>query len=486
MITSNPQNRRSFFGGVASGITATAMSYVLNRDLYGAETLEHQSDKASPIPDVKPRRPHHEPSATAMIHLFMNGGPSQMDLFDPKPVLDKNHGKEYFDKIAGEVEFPRQAGALMRSPFRFAKHGECGMTVSSAMPHLAQQVDKMAFIRSMYTSNLTHEPAIYKMHSGSEFIGRPAIGSWVTYGLGTENQNLPAYVVLDDPLGLPVNGIDSWQSGYLPPVYQGTRFRAKGAPVLNLKAEFHRPDPVAELERELIAKLDAIHKRQRPRRPQLDARMATYELAARMQIAATDALDLNQETKATQNLYGIDNPTTESYGRRCLIARRLIERGVRFAQLFINSQIWDNHSDLGNSLKRACDRTDKPIAGLLEDLQQRGLLDTTLVVWGGEIGRLPIAQLPASKDASKAGRDHNKNAFCTWMAGGGIKAGTVYGATDEMGFSSVENRVSVADFHATILHQLGLHHHQLFFERNGLKERLTGVEEPRIVQEILA
>jgi len=236
----------------------------------------------------------------------------------------------------------------------------------------------------------------------------------------------------------------------------------------------------------LIAKLDSIHKRKRPRRPQLDARMATYELAARMQIAATDALDLSQETKATHAMYGIDNSTTESYGRRCLIARRLIERGVRFAQLFINSQIWDNHSDLGNSLKSACDRTDKPIAGLLQDLEQRGLLDTTLVVWGGEIGRLPIAQLPSNKDASKAGRDHNKNAFCTWLAGGGIKPGTVFGATDEMGFASVEDRVGVADFHATILHQLGLHHHDLFIERNGLKERLTGVEEPRIVNEVLA
>jgi hypothetical protein len=374
----------------------------------------------------------------------------------------------------------------MKSAFRFAQRGECGMWVSDALPHFAEQVDKVSLIRSLYSTNLTHEPALYKIHSGSEFIGRPSMGAWVSYGLGTVNQNLPAYVVLDDPLGLPVNGIDNWTSGYLPPQYQGTRFRATGAPVLDLKPDFDEPEVVTQLERDLIARLDRLHQAKRPERPQLAARISSYELAARMQLEASDALDLSQESQATLAMYGIDQKVTESYGRRCLIARRLIERGVRFVQLYINSQIWDNHGNIATSLKEACDRTDKPIAGLLADLQQRGLLDETLVLWGGEMGRLPIAQLPADKDASKAGRDHNKNAICTWLAGGGVKRGFTLGETDELGFAAVTDRVAVEDWHATILLLLGLDHETLSIERNGLNERLTGVTHPRIVQEILA
>ena len=406
--------------------------------------------------------------------------------FDPKDELNKRHGEDYFNKIAGEVEFPEAAGALMKSPFQFAQRGECGAWVSDVMPHFATQVDQVSLIRSMYSTNLTHEPALYKIHSGSEFIGRPSLGAWVSYGLGTENQNLPAYVVLDDPLGLPVNGIDNWTSGYLPPLYQGTRFRATGAPVLDLKPDFAEPESITHLERELIGRLDHLHQVERTERPQLAARISSYELAARMQLAASSALDLTQESAATLKMYGIGQPVTESYGRRCLIARRLIERGVRFVQLFINSQIWDNHSNIGTSLKEACDRTDQPVAALLADLKQRGLLDSTLVLWGGEMGRLPIAQLPGDKDPNKAGRDHNKNAICTWMAGGGIKGGFVLGKTDELGFAAVENRVSVEDWHATILHLLGLHHESLFIDRNGLKERLTGVTQPRIVTEVIA
>lgn len=360
------------------------------------------------------------------------------------------------------------------------------MWVSDVMPHFAGQVDQVTMIRSMHSTNLTHEPALYKMQSGSEFIGRPTLGAWVSYGLGTENQNLPAYVVMDDPLGLPVNGIDNWTSGYLPPLYQGTRFRATGAPVLDLKPDFAEPESITRLERELIARLDRLHQRERPERPQLAAKISAYELAARMQLEASDALDLSRESSQTLDMYGITHPTTESYGRRCLIARRLIERGVRFVQLYINGQIWDNHGNIGTALKDACDRTDKPIAGLLADLKQRGLLDSTLVLWGGEMGRLPIAQLPGDKDPAKAGRDHNKNAICTWMAGGGVKSGFVLGATDELGFEAVEDRVSVEDWHATILHLLGLHHDGLFVERNGLRERLTGVTHPRVVTEIIA
>jgi hypothetical protein len=468
-------SRRSFFNGMAGGICGAALLHLLGRDL-----------RASAPIDFKPRPAHFPAKARSVIHLFMNGGPSQMDLFDPKPQLDAHHGQPYFSKIAGEVENPASAGALMRSPFRFARHGQSGMWVSDALPHLAGAADDIALIRSMHTTNLTHEPAVYMIHSGKEGPGRPALGSWVVYGLGSENQNLPAYVVLDDPLGLPVNGVESWQSGFLPPVFQGTRFRSTGSPVLNLRPEVERPADVVRTESDVLAALDQLHRRQRPGQPDLDARISSYELAARMQLAATDALDLTKESAAVLDMYGVGRAPTDSYARRCLIARRLVERGVRFVQLFINGQIWDNHSALAAELKGACERTDRPIAALLRDLKQRGLLDSTLVVWGGEFGRLPIAQLPPDKDERKAGRDHNKNAFCTWMAGAGIKGGTTYGATDDLGLSAVADRVSVPDWHATILHLLGLHHDQLYLELNGLKEKLTGVKEAKVVKGILA
>jgi hypothetical protein len=470
--------RRDFFRHASTGLCGAALAYLLGND--------SPLSAAEPHADLKPRPPHFPARAKSVIHLFMNGGPSQMDLFDPKPMLEKLHGKPYFDKIAGEVEFQKDAGAIMRSPYKFKQYGQCGAWVSEVMPHLASVVDDIAFIRSMYTTNLTHEPAIYIIQSGKMGPGRPAWGSWVVYGLGSENQNLPAYVVLDDPLGLPINGVENWQAGFLPPVYQGTRFRSTGSPVLNLKPDSERPAAIAKAERDLIAKLDQIHKEERPGQPVLDARIASYELAARMQLAATDALDIAQEPLKIQEMYGVGKQPTDSYARRCLIARRLVERGVRFVQLFINAQIWDTHSNLGAELKAACDRTDQPITALIRDLKQRGLFDSTLLVWGGEFGRLPIAQLPADKNPAKAGRDHNKNAFCTWMAGGGVKGGTTYGATDELGFASVEDKVSVRDWHATILHLLGLKHDQLYVEMNGLKEKLTGVEEAHVVKGILA
>ena len=475
-------NRRGFFHRVSSGLHGAALTYLISRDVRG------MSDRraTSPFLDLQPRPPHFAPKARSVIHLFMNGGPSQMDLFDPKPMLDKHHGESYSDKLAGELEFVKDAGALMRSPFRFQRHGECGAPVSEVMPRLAGVVDELAFIRSMHTTNLTHEPAVYLIQTGKMGPGRPTVGSWVVYGLGSENENLPAYVVLEDPLGLPVNGVENWDAGFLPPVFQGTRFRSTGSPILNLKSDVERPSEIVELERDLVSRLDRIHQRARPGQPQLDARIASYGLAARMQLAATDALDLGRESQETRELYGIGREPTDSYGRRCLIARRLVERGVRFVQLYLNGQVWDNHTSLAKDLKMACDRTDQPIAALLTDLKRRGLLESTLVVWGGEFGRLPIAQLPPDKDERKAGRDHNKNAFCTWMAGAGIKGGTTHGATDELGLAAVENRVSVADWHATILHLLGLHHDQLFLDQNGLKEKLTGVSEARVIKEILS
>ena len=470
--------RRSFFASVGAGLHGAALLHLFGDGLFAGES--HTA------PDLQPRPAHFPARAKSVIHLFMNGGPSQMDLFDPKPALDKHHGEPYFNKIAGEVENVKDAGALMRSPFKFAQHGQCGMWVSDALPQLARHVDDLALIRSLFTTNITHEPALYIIQTGQMPSGHPALGSWVVYGLGSESQNLPAYVVLDDPLGLPINGVENWHAGFLPPIYQGTRFRSTGSPVLNLRPETADPPRVAQLQRDLLQQLDALHQRGRPHQPNLGARIASYELAARMQMSATDALDLSQETAATQTLYGIGREPTDSYGRRCLIARRLVERGVRFVQLYINAQIWDNHTALATDMKAACERTDLPIAGLLRDLKQRGLLDETLVIWGGEFGRLPIAQLPPDKDERKAGRDHNKNAACCWLAGGGVKGGTTYGSTDDLGFAAVENRVSVPDWHATILHLLGLHHEELFVNEHGLKEKLTGVQLARVVREILA
>lgn len=469
-------SRRGLFLRFGTGVCGAALATLLQRDAIAAPRSF----------DLLPKQPHFAPKATAVIHLFMNGGPSQMDLFDPKPELDKHHGEPYFNKIAGEVEFPDAAGQLMRSPFKFAQHGKSGTWVSDAMPYLAECVDDMAVIRSVHTANLTHELALYHIHSGHTFAGYPSLGSWVTYGLGSENQNLPAYVVLDDPAGMPINRTQNWQPGFLPPLYQGTRFRAAGEPLLNLKREYAEPDAVTAAERNLIGTLDRLHRIRRPLQPQLDARIASYELAARLQLTASDALDLSQETADTLKNYGIGEAKTDSYGRRCLIARRLVERGVRFVQLFIEGQIWDNHGEIGTSLKSACLKTDQPIAALLKDLKQRGLFDSVLVMWGGEMGRLPIAQLPADKDERKAGRDHNKNAMVQWLAGAGVKSGTVLGETDELGMAAVKDKVSVTDFHATMLHLLGLDYHRLSFPRNGLDEKLTGVSEARVVTEVLA
>jgi hypothetical protein len=339
----------------------------------------------------------------------------------------------------------------------------------------------------MFNTHPNHEPALFKIQSGRLLPGLPSLGSWVVYGLGSENQNLPAYIVLDDPqANLPVNTVQNWQSGYLPPLYQGTRMRPTGSPVLNLNPEQEHPDEIVRLSRDLLKKLDRIHQKERTGQLQLEARISSYELAARMQLKASDALDLKQESKETLKMYGVGNAVMDNYARRCIMARRLVERGVRFVQIYTKGQMWDNHSNISTSLKACCDHTDQPVAALLKDLKQRGLLKDTLVVWGGEFGRMPIAQMRSGTDPKKAGRDHGPAGFSIWMAGGGIKGGTNYGATDDIGYKATADRVSVTDWHATILHALGLHHQKLYFERNGLHERLTGVVAPRVVKEIFA
>ena len=482
--------RRSFMGSVADGLQGAALAWLFSRDLYGGSGLlaaeEHRKPRRGAF-DLLPKPTHFEPRAKAVIQLMMQGGPSQVDLFDPKPELDRHHGKSILKEIAKDLSSPEAAGGLMRSPFSFARHGQSGMWVSELLPHLSKHVDDIALIRSMFNTNQNHEPAIYKIQSGKTMPGLPSLGAWISYGLGSETQDLPAYVVLDSPDGrLPVNHVQNWQSGYLPPIYQGTRMKSKGSPILDLKPEKEVPSEVERVSRDLLRKLDRIHRDQRPRQLRLDARIASYELAARMQLSASDALDVTRETPKTLAGYGIGAKETDAYGRQCLLARRLVERGVRFVQVYPAGQQWDNHSNIGSSLPNICRATDKPIAGLLTDLKQRGLMNDVLVVWGGEFGRLPIAQMRPGSDPKKAGRDHGPNGFSVWFAGAGIKGGSVHGSTDEIGWRAVENRVSVNDWHATILHLLGLNNEELFFEKHGFRERLTVVENVRIVKEIMA
>lgn len=407
-----------------------------------------------------------------------------MDLFDPKPVLDSMHGEPF----PGDVEeignqSTADIGVMMGGQYKFARHGQSGMWMADILPYTSRMADDICLINSMWTDHPNHDNALYKIQSGRLFMGYPTLGAWTIYGLGSESQNLPAYVVLTDPLGPPRNGTRNWTAGFLPPTFQGTRFRPAGSPILNLKPQYDEPAAVSQAARHLLNQLDEIHRRRRPYSPELDARIESYGLAARMQLSAGEALDLSRESLATHSMYGVGLSATDSFARRCLLARRLVERGVRFVQIFLEEQPWDSHADLASNHRGACTRTDQPVAGLLQDLKQRGLLDSTLVIWGGEFGRTPTTQKSVD---GYSGRDHNMQAFSSWMAGGGIKGGTTYGTTDEFGHSVVEDPVSVHDFHATILHLLGLHHQQLFFTRSGLEERLTGFEPPRVVSEIIS
>lgn len=476
-------SRRSFFSSLSKGLCGAALAELFTRDgLIGRG--EADAATATGRHDLKPKPPHHPPRATSVIHLFMNGGPSQMDLFDPKPALDRYAGKTFpgnVEKIGNVAT--TQIGDVMPSPFKFARHGESGTWVSDALPHTAEVVDDLCFLHSQWTDHPNHDNALYKIHSGRLFMGHPSLGSWVTYGLGSECEDLPAYVVLDDPLGLPKNGVRNWTSGYLPPVYQGTRFRTVGAPVLNLTPEYEQPETIGSAAKELLERLDQTHRERRPNEGELDARIESYALAARMQLTAGDVLDLSNENRSTLDAYGVGDPVTDSYGRRCLLARRLVERGVRFVQIFLEDQPWDNHSNLEGTLMSACRRTDQPVAALIADLKRRGMLDSTLVIWGGEFGRTPTSQKVGNE---YTGRDHNMQAFTSWLAGGGVKPGFAYGKTDELGHEVVENPISVPDFHATLLHAVGLDAHELSFNRSGLEDRLTGVEKPRVVKEIFA
>jgi len=405
---------------------------------------------------------HFAPKAKSVIWLFMEGGPSGVDLFDYKPELQRSAGK----RVEGIETFFGNPGPLLRSPYSFKRYGQSGAAVCEKYATLAQHVDEMAFIRSCWAESNNHGPAMYQINTGLPRVGFPSVGSWITYGLGSENRNLPGFVVLGNSRGAK-GGPANWGSGFLPSSYQGTLFRASGSSVLNLE----RPvDVTPERQRAMLdaaASLNGAHLAAHPGDGELDARIQSFEMAYRMQRAAKELVDFTEEGPETRRLYGLDAGVSKPFGEKCLLARRLVERGVRFVQAYINDE-WDAHDDIKKNHDARCAETDVPIAGLLTDLKRRGLLDSTLVVWGGEFGRMPVSE-------KGQGRDHNPHGFLMWMAGGGVKGGASHGETDEIGYKAAADPVSVHDVHATILHLMGVDHKRLTYAHNGRRFRLTDV-----------
>jgi hypothetical protein len=476
----HPLSRRQLLHHGTFGIGTVALAYLLHQErLLGNPTLANVEKLHF---DLKPKKPHFAPKAKAMISLFMQGGPSHVDLLDPKPKLNELDGKPF----PGQIKYDNAAQAsskVLGCPWRFAKHGRCGADVSELLPHLSRIVDDITVVRSMRTGVNNHVQGIHALNTGRIVSGHPVLGSWVCYGLGSESQELPAFVALPDPVSLPVSGVEHWANGWLPSVFQGTVVRPREPRIPNLDPPPHlKGDPQNELLK-YLGDLNRDHLASHPGELDLDARIASYELAAKMQTAAKEALDLSRETAKTKAMYGIDDAATADYGSRCLIARRLVERGVRFVQVFTQNQFWDHHGSIRTSLPAACRKTDKPAAALVWDLKQRGLLDTTIVGWGGEMGRLPVIQNDAG--TAKVGRDHNTYGFTWWFAGGGFKGGYTHGATDEFGHHAVENVVTHHDFHATLLHLFGLDVKKLVYKRTTTELNILDGQEGRVVKELL-
>ena len=423
------------------------------------------------------------PRAKSCIFLFNYGGPSQVDLFDPKPELNKRHGQPIPNLDNDPLFKSRNPGLLLGTPSKFQRHGQSGLEISNFFPHLATCADDLAIIRSCYADSFAHGSGLLQMNTGFVRQGYPCLGSWVTYGLGSVNEDLPAFVVFLDHRGGPIGGAPNWSSGFMPAAFQGTQFRTTGDPLIDLKPPGGVTAAQQREQLDLMRQLERLGPVAGAADGQLAARLATYELAFRMQSSAPSAVDIEQETAATQSAYGIDDPKTEKFGRRCLMARRLVERGVRFVQVYSGGghldENWDAHGDVQANHTLHCGETDQPIAALLTDLKRRGLLDETLVVWGGEFGRTPTSQ------GDRGGRDHSPRGFSMWMAGGGVRGGVAYGTTDDFGFAAAENKVHVHDVHATILHLMGLDHERLTYFHNSREMRLTDVE-GQVVQGILA
>jgi hypothetical protein len=465
-------SRRRFLFDSGGGIAGLALAHLLEREgLLAAESCGAPVE-GNPFAS-KP--PHFSPRATAVISLFMSGGVSHVDTFDPKPALRKYAGEPLDGKVDGSIVvrqgFP---GPLMPSPFAFQKHGASGIEVSELFPHLGKRVDQIAFLRSVYGRSNDHVQATYEMQTGQLRMGFPSVGAWVTYGLGSESSSLPAFVVMNDYRGGPLGGPNDWGPGFLPAGYQGTRFRAVGEPIVDLKPPEEMSPEEQRARLDTLAKLNELDMQKYPSSSELAARISSYELAYRMQGCAPSAVDLSSESPETRKLYGLDDKVTEPFGRQCLMARRLVERGVRFVQLYHggmgnqDTDTWDAHSNLEENHRQHAAESDLPIAGLLTDLASRGLLASTLVLWHGEFGRMPISQ-------RGVGRDHNPGTMTVWMAGAGIKGGQVVGSSDEFGYKAQEQPVSVHDLHATMLHLLGMDHKKLTYRFNGRDIRLTDV-----------
>lgn len=475
-----PIARREFLARAGGGIGGLALAYLLGAD--GALAAPPSKEKAAlPLDPLHARSPHFPARAKRVISLFMFGGISHIDTFDPKPELDRQDGQSVADRPGFDTGGRSAPGRLMRSPWKFQNYGRCGMPVSDLLPRIGACADELALVRSMTSESNNHVPAVYHMLTGSILSGRPGLGSWVTYGLGAENQNLPAFVVMTDPRALVGGGATNWSSGFLPSNFQGVPFRSSGLPVLNLKPP---ADQSAEQQRktlDLLHKLNEEFLQTRPGEQELAARIRSYELAYRMQAEATEAVDIAKETPATQALYGLDRPETQIFGRQCLLARRLVERGVRFVQLYsgggVFDQSWDAHNAIRPNHEMRSREVDVPIAGLLKDLRQRGLLDDTLVVFHTEFGRMPFTE-------GSVGRDHNPRAFSVWLAGAGIRGGTIFGATDEIGYRAADDVQTVYDLNATILHLLGLDHTRLTYHYAGRDMRLTDVS-GTVIRDIL-
>jgi hypothetical protein len=445
-----------------------ALNALLNREgLLASTPGGYHAAASNPL---APHEPHHAPKAQRVIFLFMSGGPSHVDLFDPKPDLIRLAGQPIPDSF-GEFKTRRKvAKNKLLPPLRpFHRHGQSGIEVSELMPHIASCVDDLCVLRGCYGDSVTHPESVYLMNTGSILMGRPSLGAWVSYGLGSENENMPSYVVMPDPAGWVKGGAPAWGNGYMPATYQGTILRGGQTPILHLNT----PEGISPRQQRdtvgFINRLNRDHLRPGDGDSPLTARIAAYELAFRMQSHASDVVDVSRETPATRQLYGLDRKQTSEFGLRCLLARRMVERGVRFVQLYCgDTNGWDGHAKMEENHVRLCGQSDLPIAGLLKDLKSRGLLDSTLVIWGGEFGRMPMSE-------GADGRDHNPHGFCMWMAGGGVRGGQVIGATDAVGLRAERDRTHVHDIHATILHLLGLDHTQLTYLHNGRQERLTDV-----------
>ncbi len=475
-------SRRAFLQQNSLGIGGLALAWLLDRNRASAKTKLLPKNRQDF--DLTPKVPPKPAKAKAMISLFQHGGPSHMDLTDPKPELTKYNGTEYQGEVG--YSFVNEASkTLMGSPWKFRQHGNCGTEISELLPHLSGIVDDICLIRSMHTGANGHEVSIRYFHGGIPgVLGRPHMASWLLYALGCETENLPAYMVLTDPGGPPVDSTNNWSSGFMPALYQGTVLRPREPRILNLNAPEHLRGLPQRQNLNFLQSINQQHADQFPGNSELQARIASYELAAKMQIAATDALDIQQEPQYIHEMYGLNREETREYGTRCLIARRLIERGVRFVQLFLNGQPWDNHSNISTGLPSVCRKTDQPAAALVKDLKQRGMLEEVIVHWGGEIGRLPVTQNQGAPE--KHGRDHNGQGFSIWLAGGGIKPGMTYGATDEFGHKAIENIVTPNDYQATLMNLFGININDLIFLHNGQEQVLSAGRPANVVQSILA